>query len=478
MSWKPTIVALILAIIAAGGAAFIWKSEQLAGPGATRAIQILTPEQFRSDRIERITLERRDQPRMVFERSADGRWTQIEPLALLVDQFSIQQFIDLAADLKAIDVIDPAGTPEENVPAAFGFSPPEAVITYASAERESKLEFGGRMFAGRGYVRRAGADLIYVVDQALSDRAVAMDPREWRDRTIFDIAALQPRRIVREIAGRRMVMERQGRSWVMLEPSRTRLDALTMENFIAALARARCSGFIVDQPSDLARFGLDRQLAVLEVAAGQDSSSTGDSMAAAMSSQRLIIGAPVGLGSEDRFAIVEGRPVVIQVSQAVLTALFQPPEIFVEPTATGTNPADIKSIRIRMDRLPDGAADAGGSLPLDFQVQRDLERWVAPEHANLELPASPIEELLKHLTEVRAEEIAFRPMPREAQLGFITLFGFDSAPRDTIRVARDPASGKWWLDNGDDVLRVYPAAMELKLSPRDYGLPASPEARP
>jgi hypothetical protein len=467
MSWKPTITALVLALIAAGGAAFVWRSERLAGPSDTSVLRVLAPDQFKAERVDRITLERREQPRMVFQRGSDGRWMQIEPLTLLVDQFSIQQFIDLAADLKAIDVIDPARTPEEDVQAAFGFSPPEAVVTYASPDGETRLEFGGRMFAGRGYVRKAGGDLIHVVDQALSDRAVTMDAREWRDRTIFDIATREPRRIVREAAGRRMLLEKQGRSWVMLEPSKTRLDGLTMESFIAALARARCSSFIVDEPQDLGQFGLDRPIAALEISAATDPAA-----ASSGSAQRLIIGAPVGLGSEDRFAMIEGRPMVIQVSESVLTALFQPPEIFVEPTATGTNPADVKTIRIHMDRLSDASSGAAGT-PVDFQLQRELERWIAPEHANIELPATPIEELLKQLTEVRAEEIAFQPMPREAQMGFITLVGFDGAPRDTVRVARDPASGKWWLDNGDDVIRVYPAAMELKLSPGDYGLPAA-----
>ena len=52
----------------------------------------------------------------------------------------------------------------------------------------------------------------------------------------------------------------------------------------------------------------------------------------------------------------------------------------------------------------------------------------------------------------------------------VTLFGFDTRPLDTIRIARDPETGKWALENGDNVLRVFPASLQPRLTSADYGL--------
>ena len=60
--------------------------------------------------------------------------------------------------------------------------------------------------------------------------------------------------------------------------------------------------------------------------------------------------------------------------------------------------------------------------------------------------------------------------PRDSQVATITMYGFDARPLDTVRVARDPETGAWALDNGDDVLRIFPAETTIPLTPDDFGL--------
>jgi hypothetical protein len=50
------------------------------------------------------------------------------------------------------------------------------------------------------------------------------------------------------------------------------------------------------------------------------------------------------------------------------------------------------------------------------------------------------------------------------------MHGFDARPLDTVRVARDPETGRWALDNGDDVLRMFPAETPIPMTPADFGL--------
>jgi hypothetical protein len=60
--------------------------------------------------------------------------------------------------------------------------------------------------------------------------------------------------------------------------------------------------------------------------------------------------------------------------------------------------------------------------------------------------------------------------PRELEVATITLRGFDQRPRDTVRIVEDPANGEWALENGDDVLRVFPASFKPALRAADFGL--------
>ena len=162
--------------------------------------------------------------------------------------------------------------------------------------------------------------------------------------------------------------------------------------------------------------------------------------------------------------MVEGRDVVVRIPDVVLQALFQRPEQLAAATASGVIAADVKTLRI------DGPAG-------EFRLQRDLDRWIAPDHGGVEVPRELVEQLLETLTQVRATEVEMRPYPRDLEVAMVTMFGYAATPMDTVRIAREPAEetgeGRWALENGDNVLRIFPPSLQLRLIPRDFGLQAS-----
>jgi hypothetical protein len=64
------------------------------------------------------------------------------------------------------------------------------------------------------------------------------------------------------------------------------------------------------------------------------------------------------------------------------------------------------------------------------------------------------------------------------------MFGFDSRPIDTVRVARVPGAGRsatgegWALENGDNVLRLLPPGVEPPLTAEAFGLYGAGAALP
>ena len=79
--------------------------------------------------------------------------------------------------------------------------------------------------------------------------------------------------------------------------------------------------------------------------------------------------------------------------------------------------------------------------------------------------------MLYQLTELHPAEIAIQPYPHDLEVATITFLGYDRKPIDTVRIAKDPDSGRWILENGDDVLRLFSESMvHINLTPLDFGL--------
>jgi hypothetical protein len=417
---------------------------------------LLGAAQLPAEKVNRIILERRGEPALAFERSGQG-WTQIQPVACPVNSYSIDQLTEQAGQLRVVEALSTAGPDAGVSAAALSLDPPEGRIAFFWPGASLTLELGRKGIGGRAYLRVAGGETIYVVNQDLHERALGADPKEWRDRAIFHDAGPEADRVEIVRLQERIVLQRDARRWMMLEPASTRTDATGLDDFFAAVERAQCSGFVLDEPVDLARFGLDKPAGSLTI--------IGPAGSAGAQQQRLLIGSIVGVTAEDRFGMLEGRPMVIRLSEAVLTKLFPAKEKLASSTVSGVDAADVSSLRI---------SGPGG----DFRLLRDLEKWSAPDHGDAPVPAKLVVELLGQLTTLRATKVAFAEYPRDRQVAFITLSGFDDRPRDTVRIARDAKTGNWAMDDGDNVLRIFPDSLKLRLTPGDFGLPDAPVHKP
>lgn len=463
MRIATTIIVLIVATV--GVIAMVrtgWEGNQLnlreraRAPGAQR---VLAASQLPIDEVSRITLKRAGESPLVFEKSpganADGAaiWNQTQPFAHPMELFSIRQLAQQALELEAIDAVQPARLSEGMSKESLGLSPPLAEIVYEWSGGSLALKLGRRSVAGRAYVQIAGDERIYIVSPALHERAIETDPKEWRSRTIFSLVderggLMEPDRIQWRNEPAKMTLTRERKTWTMIEPARTRLDAAMRDQYLDAIARAQVSGFVFDQPTeiDLAKFGLiDSRVSVTVTAADR--------------TQRLIIGNRAGGAGQDYFGMIEGRPVIVRLSGAVLAALFRQPADLAALTGSGVNLADVKTITIRH-------RDHG-----ELRLERDLDKWRAIAPAEREITAAHAQELLEQLTQLRGTGVEFAERyPRELEVATVTLHGYDGKALDTVRIIHDEQSGRWAMENGDNVLRIFPASLKMRLSAADFGM--------
>jgi len=405
--------------------------------------------------MTRIVLHRGADPPMTFARTG-GAWRQVTPFEHPVDPHSIQQIAALAATLE----IAPNGVSGNEVPlSALGLDPPRGRVEMIWDGGSVTLLLGHRGIAGRAYLMVEGDESIHVVNYELHDRALDMDPREWRERRIFDNIGVDSDRVEIVTADQRTVLARDRKKWMLETPVRSRVNDLALDELFQALGRARSAGFLLDEPGDLSPFGLESPVASITVTTTRRTIRDDGTVDQRLDAQRLRIGSRVGVGSQDRFGLIEGRAVVVRIPEAVLQALFLTPKALVSNVPSGVVPADVMSIIIR--------SESGA-----WELRRELERWVAPDYDNKEVDGDLVDELLAGLARNPAPEVEIRPYPRDLQVATITLRGYGGKPLDTVRIAHETQAegSRWALENGDDVLRIYPPSMQLRLHPVDFGL--------
>ena len=398
---------------------------------------LLTGEAAQADLLTRVELMRKGstgaQTTWVFERRGDV-WLQVEPFEHPVDPWAMRKFVTLASTL---DIV----RRETSTPAslnALSLASPAGVLTLHRGADVTTLEFGKRGLAGKGFLRHqsasVGGDDILVVDAELHHRALGIDPREWRLRSLFPDAtnAMSVR-----FDGGALPLElaKQGNAWTLEAPARTRADQQQVEDFLAAAERVESSGFVADTPAQLAMYGLDPPSATLEVRSPTQT-------------RKLLIGDPIAIGSQDRFGIIEGVPSVLRLSATTLAGVLPRFELLVSPLASSVRAADITSSEVLQSK--DGRVDS-------LQLLRSLDGWSASTATEVKRDAS-------ESTESRAQSLAADAAPASDVVATVVFRGVGGITLGALIVSRDLASGAWALDDGSRVRRVYAASTVIPLT--------------
>ena len=453
-----TLVVLALAG-AVGTAAHRLREAEVATAGVRQPM--VAREAFDTERLAEVVRER-DGVTYRFVRR-DGGWWQTAPVEHALDGWSVRQFAARVMKAESVRTVDVAGDAGEAL-AAAGLAPPQGRVELveealgAGPPRRVVIELGRRSLAGRAYARvvepASARERYEVVDGTLHEIALERDPRDFRRRDLFvEIGEID--RVELSAGESTTAIARVGRAYRIDGPIRTRADRQQCEELFDAIRRARSEGFIVDNPAELAVYGLEPPAAALSVRSGSRE-------------VRLRIGDAVSIGAQDRFGLVEGTKSVVRIPAAVLAGIAPRADRLVDTVSTDARTRDVGVIEV-----------ARGDARL--VLRRETDRWTAtvsepgvPESTGT-ADAAAVARLLAALTETRAAGVKIAPFPADRSLATITLRGFAGEALDTVRIASGVDGGvengrakSFEFENGDGVLRMH-GAIDLPLSPRDLG---------
>ncbi|MBC8200765.1 MAG: DUF4340 domain-containing protein [Planctomycetes bacterium] len=421
---------IILAVIAIVSLVLALRVQTVAVQSTMSKVVTLVPENaVQFDNIRLITLKRGDQA-FTFENS-DGVWNQVTPFALAIDSASMLAIIESVQGLQVLGVIQNNASLE-----VLGLGAGANSIELSDGDNAVKVFLGRKTLGGRAYAKIDGQSPL-LVSQSLHRRVIDMDYRMWRDVRLFPNFAIDGAGIERDVDGDRLLLERKDGRWEMKEPVSARVDQGMLAEWVGKLAAARVGRYVLDEPADLSMFGLDIPAATFTV-----TNRNGEDLS-------VWIGGRVAAGSQDRYVMVVGNPVVFRMSMEALAQLFPVPEMFVDSTGSGVSRFDVKQVVIRTGNK-------------EVKMTREIDRWVDANGMLADTPA--IESLLAWVLETKPLSVAISAYPSGDEVASVTLIGYDLAPLDTVRIALD-ASNQWILENGDNVLRLHPTEAGNVLEP-------------
>jgi len=307
----------------------------------------------------------------------------------------------------------------------------------SDGKEEVKIYLGRKTLGGRAYAQ-VGNEKPVIIDQSIHRRVIDMDYRLWRDVRLFPDFAIDGLRIERIVNQNRLILDRSSGRWEMNQPVPTRVSQNALLEWVGKLASLRANSFVIDVPEDLALFGLENPVASFLTTNQNGETNT------------LLIGGRVSAGSQDRYVMLKGRPVIDKVPWEELSELFLQAEYLIDATSSAVSRFDIKQLTIRIGKH-------------EVTVQRKLDQWIHTD--GIPVDATEVDALLTWLLDTTPQSVLIAPYPRESEIATVTLEGYDLLPLDTIRIALDSTTSGLILENGDNVLRLHSAESASFLEP-------------
>ncbi len=461
MNWRMTLGIWMAALVLWFGAWSLWNiaSDARVGRVAEGFVPLFPEGSIPWDAVDGIEIHIGDRPPLIFTRTA-GQWSQTTPFVFPVEASGPAQLITEARALIAQRVAIESSASV----AATGLDKDAATVAFTWKGGETRIRLGGRLPAGKAWIELpAGGGGPQLAPATLQNLVLAGDLAKWRQTALFTRADIDCDRIVCESLDRdgkaqRLEVAREGAKWMVLSPIRTRADRAAVERWLEALARAHASGFVADLPSDLSAFGLKTPAASLAIHASARRTQSDGLVVVDPLVETLEIGSPIRSGSQEHFARLAEHPeAIVEIDGTVVAAAIPPSLIMIDPTASGLRPADIRAIRIEPRH-----SEA-------LRIERVAGAWsVASAGGVRGASNAKVGALLAKLCDSRATEIMLRAAPDDLVIGKVVLESFDGRDLVALTLSREADGGRFGIDDESGVLRIYPAAIDLRLDVDHY----------
>lgn len=230
---------LVLSLLVAGLAGFIWLVESDLPGTDERAEQAKKLLLFDPQLVTRVTVERGEEL-VVLERSAESEWNLVEPVAARADGAAVEGVLDQLAALEKERTFDDAEAEE------LGLRPPRAAVSLSGAEGERQVFIGGDVPASDSMIAAVAPTGPFHVVARDAWSGLDLPAEAWRERTVFPGLRGDIERLVLIRGGERVEIAKREDEFFLEAPLIDRADEGTIARFLDALVGLEVAEFVDD----------------------------------------------------------------------------------------------------------------------------------------------------------------------------------------------------------------------------------------
>lgn len=328
---------------------------------------------FRTSEVDEFSIIRKEQAITVRRKNADP-WEIVQPLNAKADQLAVETFLDKLRDTKYSRVVEesPADL------ALFGLKDPATQISIKTKNPDNiVLSIGDKSPIGQAiYLKRDDQTRVLLATSSPKDWDISLF--DLRDKSIFTYKTQDVVEVEIQKTGASLHLIKSNNVWAVEGSVKAKGDSRDIEDMLNSLRTARISGFVEENPKDLAGFGLSPHTIKVIVQPAEKSSV-----------QSLLIGAKNDAGKY--FAKIEQSENVFVVDANVLGALSKRDLDLLDKSLLDFKEENIAEMSVR---------DTGEIILLKRDAG-DYKSWKIEQPTHVESDSAAVNSLLQDLKEAR-----------------------------------------------------------------------------
>ena len=315
-------------------------------------------------------------------KAEEDAWKMVAPWQDDADSGVIDQLLDAIQNLHPEDVITDLGKGDKKrqMLKDFGLNKSKLRLKLDGKRMPPELEFGqDTAVPGRGYLRIANDDAVYVVTNDLKN-IITKTPEDYRDHRMTPFLTTLINRAVFQVSGGEIELAKQQDNWQLVRPIKARASNDAVVDILTKMNKTQISKFVSENKSTPGSFGLDSPADVVTLYGGEGKKF------------EIEIGSAVPSDSQSLYAGLPERNTIVEVSKAFASLFNIAPNDF----------RDRKIARLNSDFIDRIAIENAGRPKI--VLAREENRWRFLSPVNAPANASNINRLIQELNEDEVTE--------------------------------------------------------------------------
>lgn len=449
---------LILIVVLAGLGAYIYfvdSKRPAAGDSSPDAREkVFTVE---GDKVNELRITAKGESTVL--QKSDAGWKLVEPIQVDADP---PEAIGVATALSNVDIVrvidDNAANLEQ-----FGLANPSITVAFkAEGGATGTLKLGNKNATqGEIYALKDDGRRVFLVS-AFQESSFNKTPFDLRDKKILKFDRDKADSLVLVDGSSSLELSRSGSDWKVVKPVASRSDYSAVEGFIGRLASANMSKLVEQNPTDLAKYGLDKPTKTVTI--GTESAKT-----------ILEIGKTE---NGDTYARDAARPMVFTLDSTLAADLNKPFDDYRKKELFEFRPFSLARLRAVLDA-------PAGPKTYEFEKQKpatpaDPETWKVTRVGGASHTAdqAAMDDLLNKLVGIRAESFVTTTNTGLDKPALVVSASFDDGKFERVRFGQVGENAFGRRDGEDGVAKIDQNSMKAAMQAFDVAVTPKESPKP